>query len=249
MLKLLIGVLTRSSRSPLDSCSSVALDNLLSSIDIANAMRLIQKQIILPAGITDQETVYPDRSTVRMSPDKKRRDKKPSEIFVPHAPPPIIFKPVTPERAVAKVEHGSPGRLGFTPRLNRVSSSEDTHSVRSHPVATPGNRTSRVSFSSSSPSGFLGSKRHVSPSNLGPPNASSENGGYKSPSNTKTNDHKRSISERFSLSHHLMSHGKKAKSTEVHPASEADDEAVTEAKDLANLQGLSISRFFVAGLR
>ncbi|KAI5454701.1 hypothetical protein NCC49_003589 [Naganishia albida] len=212
-------------------------------------MRLIQKQIVLPAGVTDQETVYPDRSTVRMSPDKKRHDKKPSEIFVPHAPPPIIFKPVTPERAVAKVEHGSPGRLGFTPRLNRVSSSEDTHSVRSHPIATPGNRTSRVSFSSSSPSGFLGSKRHASSSNLGPPNASSENGGYKSPSNTKTNDHKRSISERFSLSHHLMSHGKKAKSTEVHPASEADDEAVTEAKDLANLQGLSISRFFVAGLR
>lgn len=217
------------------------LDDLLSSIDIANAMRLIQKQIVLPAGVTDQDTLEPNRSTIRVSPDKKRRDKKLSEIFVPRAPPPIIFKPVLPDRDVEKVEHGSPGHVGFTRRLTRMSSSEDTHSVRSHPIVPPGNRTSRISFSSSSPSGFLGSKRHASSSNLNPNKTAFENGGSKSPSNAKTGDHKRSISERFSLSHHLMPHGKKAKPKEVAAQPEVDDEAVTEAKDLANLQGSSRS--------
>lgn len=221
-----------------DSCLSIAtLDNLLSSIDIANAMRLIQKQIVLPAGVTDEATLEPNRSTIRVSSDKQRRDKKPSEIFVPRAPPPIIFKPVSPHGEGEKVEHGSPGHVGFTRRLTRMSSSEDTHSVRSHPTVPPGNRASRLSFSSTSPSGFLGSKRHASSSNLNPSKPIFENGGSKSPSNSKTGDHKRSISERFSLSHHLMPHGKKAKSKEVALQPEVNDEAVTEAKDLANLQG------------
>lgn len=200
-------------------------------------MRLIQKQIVLPAGAADQETLEPNRSTVRVSPDKQRRDKRPSEMFVPHAPPPITFQPVTPEREAEKSQNGSPGHVGFTRRLTRMSSSEDTHSVRSHPSMPPGNRASRIFFSSSSPSGFLGSKRHASSSNLNPAKTGSENGVNKSPSSAKTNEHKRSISERFSLSHHLMSHGKKAKVKEVHPTPEVNDEAVIEAKDLANLQG------------
>lgn len=203
-------------------------------------MRLIQKQTVLPAGATDQEVPGSARSTVRASPRKHAN--RPSEVFVPRAPPSILHvhdaQEHHPESTERRLSHG---HVAFMQSTGEMSSSEDTYSVRA-PSEAPRHRGPRQSVSSSSPSGFLGSKRYVSSSSLNSTNNSKGNNSG-TPQFTKATaspeaKHKRSISERFSLSHHLMSHGKKTKNKEAHAQPETVDEAALEARDLANFQGL-----------
>ena len=207
-------------------------------------MRLIQKQTVLPAGATDQEVSGSARSTVRASPRKHAN--RPSEVFVPRAPPSILHVPETQEHHSKSTERRlSHGHVAFMQSTGEMSSSEDTYSVRA-PSEAPRRRGPRQSVSSS-PSGFLGSKRYVSSSSL---NSTSNTNGVNSgtPQFAMTTaspeaKHKRSISERFSLSHHLMSHGKKTKNKEAHVQPETIDEAALEARDLADFQGVSLEKY------
>lgn len=201
-------------------------------------MRLIQKQTVLPAGVTD-DVPGSARSTVRVSPRKHAN--KPSEMYVPHAPPSILHTPDSPEhRPESSERRPSHGHVAFMPPPGDMSSSEDARSVRSNSEAL-GKRKSRLSVSSSGASGFLGSKRYVSSSSLNSGNhvngVSSSNPPFAVATASPEAKHKRSISERFSLSHHLISHGKKNKHKEIVAQPEIVDEAALEAKDMASFQG------------
>ena len=219
--------------------ANATLDSLLASIDIANAMRLIQKQTALPAGVTDQEVPSSAQSTVR-SP-RKHAERSP-EVFVPRAPPPILHDHGTQEHHSESTERRlSHGHVAFVQSIGELTSSEDTQSFQMPPEAAR-YREHRLSASSSSPSGFLSSKRYVSSPSL---NSNSHTGGINSgtPQFAKATaspeaKHKRSISERFSLSHHLMSHGKKSKHKEGHVQPETVDEVALEVRDLADFQGV-----------
>jgi hypothetical protein len=220
------------------SLANATLDNLLSSIDIANAMRLIQKQTVLPAGVTD-DIPGSARSTVRVSPRKQAN--KPSEMYVPHAPPSILHVLDSPEhRSVSSERRTSHGHVAFVPPPGEISSSEDARSVRSYSNAL-GKRKSRLSVSSSSATGFLGAKRYVSSSsvnsNINANGVNSGNPPFAVATASPEAKHKRSISERFSLSRHLIAHGRKNKNHEVMAQPETVDDAALEARDMANFQG------------
>ena len=269
------------------------MEDLLQSIDLANAMRLIQKQTVIPSGthVDDNTSGAAGSPTLRViSPratKSRNNGKTVDEIFVPRAPPPILYSPnqrdgnASPQH---RTEHyrqaagGGPGHghghVAFTHPGVDLSSSEDAHSVRSGhhqhhlhhsplPLATQG-RASRLSTSSSIPSGLFGSKRHVStPASL----VAGNNKGVELAGTTKTqlfmagsggggagvpepnNKHKRSISERFSLNRHLLMHGKKTKAMGPvgGPAAghmEVDEEVAMEAKDMAKFQGERLHRVY-----
>ncbi|KAJ9108917.1 hypothetical protein QFC21_000238 [Naganishia friedmannii] len=269
------GALEVSQRKPRDdAASSAVLENLLQSIDLANAMRLIQKQTAIPSGVHDDDNGAINSATVRVSPNASKfrnntGNGKMAEMFVPVAPPPILYGPNQQDGSSAAQHRadrraavaGGGGHVAFTHPGVEVSSSEDAHSVRSvHHPPTPlpaltQGRASRLSTSSSIPSGLFGSRRHVStPTSL----VSGSNKGIES-GTTKTqlflagggpgavpepnNKHKRSISERFSLNRHLLGHGKKNKAVLPVERSlaagqvEVDDEVAMEAKDMAKFQG------------
>lgn len=273
------------------ACVYVAvLENLLQSIDLANAMRLIQKQTVIPSGIHDVNgtDAAANSHTIPVSPNARstfrnsgKGNGKVAEMFVPVAPPPILNSPNQQDATPAMRHHkeaataggNGHGHVAFTHPAVEVSDSEDAHSVRSGnhhhhhhqythsplPLPTQG-RASRLSTSSSIPSGLFGSRRHVStPTSLVSGNHNINNNTKAVESGTtKTqlfmagagavpepnNKHKRSISERFSLNRHLLGHGKKGKAVPV-PAVErslagqveVDEEVAMEAKDMAKFQG------------
>ncbi|KAJ9101936.1 hypothetical protein QFC19_005017 [Naganishia cerealis] len=238
------GAMESSQKTQSRAESSAVLDNLLQSVDLANAMRFIQKQTVIPSGAVDDTGIQPVSPTVRISPTtRKSRNGKVAEIFVPQAPPPILHNPDQPghDVSVQKAEHRSAGgHVAFTHPEVEIPSSDDTLSMRSgiNPPLTQG-RTSRLPTSSSIPSGLFGSKRHVSNPTSGGKNVES--------GNTRTQlfvgdtpeqepKQKRSISERFNLNRHLMSHSKKPKVVERSPQPEADDEFAMEARDMARFQ-------------
>ncbi|KAJ9125273.1 hypothetical protein QFC22_000228 [Naganishia vaughanmartiniae] len=257
-----------------DAASSAVLENLLHSIDLANAMRLIQKQTVIPSEVHEDDNDPASSPTVRVSRNvgKFRNmtagNGKMAEIFVPHAPPPILYSPEQQDGSAGlqrKAEQhralatGGGGHVAFTHPGVEVSSSEDAHSVLSGgqtlhhlPLPTQG-RASRLSTSSSIPSGLLGSRRHVStPSSLVSGNHKAiESGTTKNQPFMATgttgaipepnNKHKRSISERFGLNRHLLGHVKRGKvgapvGRSAAGEFEVDEEAAWEAKDIAKFQ-------------